>query len=401
MGKQTGKIVIVGSGGMGRAVGLLLARAGIAAKISFGDKEARTAKDAVDFVCRGLNRDVNAHAFTSPPGEVTSSMKVILADADVVLDCTPGDVAPHIARCAHTYGIHYANLTEYVEETRQVRAIAEGAQMAFVMQCGLAPGYINIAAHELFLRACRMWQVSRVKKVLMRVGALTETASPPSFYGWTWSPDGVATEYLESSVVIRNGKRIELPALSDRGRRIIQGIVYEEALTSGGAADLPEALEDRVDDSDYMTLRWPGHYAYVERALAEIPVGVDRVHRLREVMERDVPHVEEDVVVFYAAVEGFDHLGRHRRLERSAHIRPLQVGGVRLRAIQATTAASLAEVTRIMLQGRLRGPVTQSQIPTEEFLNGSIVSSVYGPFDRPASLNTLRSRQAPIPSIST
>ena len=33
--------------------------------------------------------------------------------------------------------------------TRAVRATAEGATTAFVPQCGLAPGFISIAANEL------------------------------------------------------------------------------------------------------------------------------------------------------------------------------------------------------------------------------------------------------------
>ena len=208
-------------------------------------------------------------------------------------------------------------------------------------------------------------------------------AAPPSYYAWTWSPVGVVTEYLKPALVVREGVEVELPSLSDRNLRVIQGVTYEEALTSGGAADLTTTLAGRIDHLDYMTLRWPGHYDYVERLLTEIPPGLGRERRLQERMEREVPRVDEDLVILYVAVEGTDRKGLSRRLEHSVHIRPVEVGGVLLRAIQASTAASLAEVTLLIADGRFAGPVLQSQLPAGEFLNGPIVTSVYGrfPFD--------------------
>ncbi|MDI1305570.1 MAG: saccharopine dehydrogenase, partial [bacterium] len=86
-------------------------------------------------------------------------------------------------------------------------------------------------------------------------------AVAPHYYGFTWSPVGVATEYLEDTIVIRNSIKTTLPSLSERKTVIIDGITYEEDLTSGGAADLPDALSGKVGSLDYKTLRYPGHYA--------------------------------------------------------------------------------------------------------------------------------------------
>jgi hypothetical protein len=71
------------------------------------------------------------------------------------------------------------------------------------------------------------------------------------------SPVGVATEYLKDTIVLRDYVKTTLPSLSERANIIIDGITYEEDLTSGGAADLPDALSGKVCSLDYKTLRYP------------------------------------------------------------------------------------------------------------------------------------------------
>src|SRR5260370_26323368 len=134
---------------------------------------------------------------------------------------------------------------------------------------------MDVVGSGLFQRFCRQHQVTTAAAVQMRVGALTTTARPPHYYGFTWSSIGVATEYVEPATVIRDGKRTTRPSLSDRETILIHRVLYEEALTSGGAADLPQVLAGRVDRLDYQTLRYPGHYPWVRSLLASGPPRVD------------------------------------------------------------------------------------------------------------------------------
>ena len=94
-------------------------------------------------------------------------------------------------------------------------------------------------------------------------------------------------------------------------------------------------------------------------------------------MEAAIPHVEDDLVVVYAAVEGRDADGV-LRAERSTLFCPsIDVAGRRLRAIQSTTAAGIAEVLRITMERKLSGPLLQSQVPTQDFLEGPFVRLAY------------------------
>src|SRR5690606_4666953 len=295
------------------------------------------------------------------------------AASDVVLDCLPGSLAPALARRALEAGCHYVNLTEYVAETEAVTRMAEGARTGFLLQTGLAPGFVNVLAMKLYDQFTREHGTD-VSSIAMKVGALAKGVAPPYHYAFTWSEVGVATEYLKDAVVVRDGEKATVPALSERGRIEIDGVVYEDDLTSGGAADLPDHFAGRVDRLDYKTLRHPGHYAWVDARIAEVGRDVDALERA---MRAAIPRAEDDFVVVYAAVQGRDADGAEREISRSYVIEPVECGGRRLRAIQATTASALVEAAKYLLTDAHAGVVLQTQIDPDAFMSGTFVGRVY------------------------
>jgi saccharopine dehydrogenase-like NADP-dependent oxidoreductase len=312
-----------------------------------------------------------------PDSDDPAEFETYLGGADIILDCLPGNLAPRIARLAKKYRLHYANLTEYVQETTDVIQIANTAETGFILQSGLAPGFINVLANGLYQKFSQDNQVEVVDSIAMKVGALTQNAASPHFYGFTWSPVGVATLYVKPAQIIRDFKLIMKASLTERSTIILGGVQYEEDLTSGGAADLPEALVGKTRNLDYKTLRYPGHYHWIDSILRQIPYGEDRVKKLQSAMEQNIPNIENDVVIIYASVSGKDHQGKYRMLEKYYKINPMTVGGKLLRAIQSTTAAGLAECARLLLMNKYSGCILQSQIDPEDYLSGPFISRVY------------------------
>ena len=366
-------VFVAGSGGIGSAVGILMRQ--------FWDKEVNLLlgdidKAAADNACDWIKRGAAA------PGTVTSvtmtdGWQTNLTEADLLLDCLPGRFAPEMAAVALQYGLHYVNLTEYVAETKQIVEMAEKAETGFALQSGLAPGFVNVLGNQLFHDFCEQFGVQSAERLEMRVGALTKNAVSPHFYGFTWSPIGVATEYVKDAEVVRNHQLINVPSLSERRPLLIDGRPYEEELTSGGAADIPIALASKIRNIDYKTLRYPGHYAWVDGILQTVPQGRETISYLEEEMLRHVPSVEDDEVIVYCAVEGLDSYGRLRRIDEALRVLPIQIGDVTLRAIQSTTAAGMAEAARLIVENQHRGVLFQSQIDSAEFLNGPFVKPVY------------------------
>lgn len=372
-------MIIAGAGGIAEAAGLILAQwSEEMPHVFIGNRTADKADQLARQITENVTKQSSVTGFHLPEKGLTEEAKEILKQADVLLDCLPGSQAPRMARLAKDFGLHYVNLTEYVAETDEIIALAEGAETGFVLQTGLAPGYINVLAHGMFRQFCQDYGVEKVDTLECKVGALTDHAVAPHFYGFTWSPVGVATEYVRDAIVIRNYKKTSLPALSGRSALLIDGVAYEDDLTSGGAADLPNALEGRVRSLDYKTLRHPGHYAWVQAQLEKLQAPSDPIAALQKSMEEVIPHIEDDRVILYAAVEGKDAEGTLRRREVAKVILPLVVGRKRLRAIQTTTAAPMLQSALMLLESPRRGVILQSQIDPEAFLNGSFVAGVYG-----------------------
>jgi saccharopine dehydrogenase-like NADP-dependent oxidoreductase len=94
-------------------------------------------------------------------------------------------------------------------------------------------------------------------------------------------------------------------------------------------------------------------------------------------MMANIPVYEDDIVVIQAFVIGRDGSGQLRQHGKNYKIGPKTVDGHALRAIQTTTAAPLLECARMLLAGKYKGIVLQSEIDPEEFLNGPFVRAIY------------------------
>ncbi|MFV5695413.1 saccharopine dehydrogenase family protein [Flavobacterium sp. LB3P122] len=377
--KKHHNIVIAGAGGIAEAVCLLLIEwSEVPPTLFIGDRTHSKAKKVAHWIQEGTTKPCFIKDFHLAEKGITDEMKAILLQGDIILDCLPGSQAPRIAQFAKDYNLHYANLTEYVSETEEIMTLAKDAKTGFVLQTGLAPGYIDLLANALFQQFCADFEIDKVDKLEMKVGALTNHAVAPHYYGFTWSPVGVATEYLKETIVLRNFKKTTLASLSERATIIIDGIAYEDDLTSGGAADLPDALLGKVRSLDYKTLRHPGHYDWIQEQLINLGNSPDGIKSLQEKMEGIIPHIEDDKIIIYAAVEGKDASGILRRREIAKCILPQKVGKHQLRAIQTTTASPLVQAAQLLLETPHNGVVLQSQIDPKQFLNGNYIVRVYG-----------------------
>ncbi|MFT6838467.1 MAG: saccharopine dehydrogenase-like NADP-dependent oxidoreductase [Sediminicola sp.] len=377
--KEHYNIILAGAGGIAEAAALILAEwSPVTPTIYIGNRTLAKAQRVSQWIQEGTTKTCRVVPFLLNATTITDEMKGIFEKGDALLDCLPGSLAPKMAKFSNDFGLYYANLTEYVAETDQIIKLAKNTTTGFVLQTGLAPGYINVLANHMFQEFCADFDVEEVDVLEFKVGALTINAVAPHYYGFTWSPIGVATEYVKDAIVIRDFKKISLPSLSERSSIIINGLAFEEDLTSGGAADLPDALKGKVRSLDYKTLRHHGHYSWVQEQLRGIDPKKNPIPDLQEIMKISIPHVEDDQIVLYVAVQGTDAKGTLRRREITKTIRPQKVGHHQLRAIQTTTAAPLIQSIQWLLEKRPKGISLQSSLPTKEFLNGEYIIPVYG-----------------------
>jgi saccharopine dehydrogenase-like NADP-dependent oxidoreductase len=286
----------------------------------------------------------------------------LLAQQQVVISACPYHLTPLIAGAAKAAGVHYFDLTEDVESTRVVKRLAAGAATAFVPQCGLAPGFISIAANS----AARHFD--SLRDVRMRVGALPIYPSNALKYNLTWSTDGLINEYCNPCEAIVDGTQREVQALEEAEEFSLDGVNYEAFNTSGGLGTLCETLAGRVENLNYKTVRYPGHRDIVKILIRDLRLGLHR-DVLKDVFEAAIPMTTQDLVLIFVTVTG----QKHGRLTQETFVRKVyakKVQGRLLSAIQLTTAAGICAMVDLMVAGEIpdHGLVRQEEVSLEMFL---------------------------------
>jgi len=286
----------------------------------------------------------------------------LLAGQYAVLSALPFQLTRHVARAAKTAGCHYFDLTEDVETTRLVRALAADAGTAFAPQCGLAPGFISIVAGDLARR------FDAVDELRLRVGALPQFPQGRLGYALTWSTDGVINEYIQPCEALIDGRLVEVPALEGSEEFTVDGTRYEAFNTSGGLGSLAESLAGKARRVTYKSIRFPGHRAALKLLLDELRLA-GRRDLLKVVLEGAIPTTMQDQVVIYVDVAG----SRDGRLTRETYTRTVlaaEVLGRPMTAIQITTTAGICAVLDLVRDGTLpdRGLIRQEDIPLDRFL---------------------------------
>ena len=268
-----------------------------------------------------------------------------------------------VAEVARAEGLHYFDLTEDVAVTEAVRKIAKGSDQVFAPQCGLAPGFISIAANELIKH------FDSLRSVKLRVGALPQNPNNVLKYSLTWSTDGVINEYGNLCNAIVDGKDVDVLPLEGLEEIEIDGTLYEAFNTSGGLGSLAETYGDKVSTMNYKTMRYPGHCEQMRLLMNGLKLNHDR-DTLKRILENSVPQTLQDVVIIYAAVTGMQD-GEFREENYVNKVYPQVVAGRLWSAIQVTTAAGICSVIDLVLSdtNRIKGFVAQEEFSLTDILN--------------------------------
>lgn len=280
-----------------------------------------------------------------------------------VISSLPYYVNVDVAKVARVCNIHYFDLTEDTSVTAAVQEISRNAPTAFVPQCGLAPGFINIVANSL------MKEFDELESAKLRVGALPQNANNALHYALTWSTEGVINEYGNHCHTIENGKPVLAHPLDDLEHIQLDGLSYEAFNTSGGLGSLAETYADKIKTLNYKTIRYPGHCDKMRVLMYDLKLNDDR-KTLKRILENAVPKTHQDIVLVYVSVTGKEN---NVYLEKNymKKIYPRVVADLSWTAIQITTASSICAVVDMILSSAndYTGLVRQEDFSLQEFLN--------------------------------
>jgi len=243
-----------------------------------------------------------------------AATSAVMRECDAVMSAIPYYFNFDLARLAVEAGVHFCDLggnTEIVFQQKELGDRARRAGVTVIPDCGLAPGMVNILAQY------GISQLDHVESVKIFVGGLPQHPEPPLNYQIVYSLEGVLDYYTTLSWVLRDGKRHQIKALSEREAVSFPAPVgmLEAFHTAGGLSTLAFRYEGKIPTMEYKTLRYPGH-AHIMEAIRDLglldltPVDVKGMKVIpREVVVGVVgprltkPH-GKDLVALRVIVEG-------------------------------------------------------------------------------------------------
>ena len=342
------RVLVLGAGKIGALISGLLGESGDY-RVRLADIDGEAVESVV--AAHGLDHVTGAQVDAGDAEALAAHLAEYPADA--VVSGLPYFCNMVVAQAARDADMHYFDLTEDVAVTNQVRRLARGAKRAFAPQCGLAPGFISIAAQAL---ANHFDEVHTVK---LRVGALPQHPNNVLKYSLTWSTDGLINEYGNMCQSVEDGDQVNVMPLEGLEEIEIDGTLYEAFNTSGGLGSMAETWAGEVRQMNYKTMRYPGHCHQMRLLMNGLKLNHDR-DTLKRILENAVPRTLQDVVVVYVSVTGLQD-GELREENYVNKVYPQVIAGRLWSAIQVTTAAGVCSVVDLVLSnpGDHQGFVTQ------------------------------------------
>lgn len=280
-----------------------------------------------------------------------------------VVSSLPYFLNTYVAEAAKAAKAHYFDLTEDTSVTDAVKAIAANAETAFIPQCGLAPGFISIAANSL------MQEFDQCHHARLRVGALPQRANNALHYSLTWSTDGVINEYGNPCYGVEAGKPVVMAPLEGLESIQIDGCEYEAFNTSGGLGSLAELYVGKIHTMNYKTMRYPGHCMKMRLLMNDLRLNEDRA-TLKRILENAIPKTYQDIVIVYVTVEGIKQ-GELTEKSYVKKIYPAVIRGLEWSAIQVSTASGVCAVVDLVMgqANEYKGLILQENFRLADVLN--------------------------------
>ena len=328
------QVMVCGGGKIGRFVAVLLARTRVY-QVTLVD--AQQPDDQLELLCRQYPslKFMQLSVTDSVALQQLCEQQPFAA----IISCLHSNLNIPLAEAALKYNLHYLNLSEDRETKAKIFELAKQAKTAFVPQCGVAPGLVDIVAHHV------MQQFDEVKSATLSVGALPQQVNNPIHYELSWSIDGLVNEYLNPCRVIEAGVDKEVPALSGLDTLNIEGETYEMFHTSGGLGTLADFYKDQLQDMHYKTIRYEGHVKAMQDLFKKYN---NDHHAIVDWYRENIPFTTQDMVLMYICVTGkIDREFTERSYVHKWYAKPLD--GNDWSAIQWTTASEICALCDMVL----------------------------------------------------
>jgi len=364
------KVLVLGSGLMGRGAAFDLARNDAVKEVIVADIDLKRAETLAE----EMGPKVVAETVDAADRK---QLKALFAKVDTVASEVSYKLNLLHTEVAIATGTHLCDLggnLKVVEKQLKLDAKAKDAGVTVIPDCGLAPGLANVLARA------GIDYLTSTDSVKIRVGGLQQEPRPPLNYSLIFAVEGLINEYIEPCMVLRDGKiAFEDPLIGFEQVEFPEPYGKLEAFnTSGGSSTMPLTYEGKVANLDYKTIRYPGHGHKMwclmklgfmdsnEQDFGGVKVAPRTV--LEKLLEENLPPTGKDVTLLRVTVEGWKGTESRKIEYELVDLFDDEAG---LTSMMRTTSFTASTAAMMMADGTIseRGVLPpEKAIPPEPFI---------------------------------
>jgi saccharopine dehydrogenase-like NADP-dependent oxidoreductase len=236
------KITVLGAGLVGFPIALDLSR-DENLEITLHDIQ----KDRLDSILKKHSHIRVVQTDLSDPESVRNAVR----QADIVVSAVPGHLGFQTLKLIIEEARNVIDIAFFPEDLFDLDSLAKEKGVTAISDIGVAPGMSNV------LTGYASRKLDKMEKVRIYVGGLPKIRQWPFEYRAVFSPIDVIEEYTRPARFIRDGKLVEMPALTEPELMDFEGFGTLEAFNSDGLRSLIRTID--CPDMIEKTLRYPGH----------------------------------------------------------------------------------------------------------------------------------------------
>ncbi len=241
MTTQRKSVLILGSGMIGSAMAMDLARSG-ECPVTVADVRAEN-----------LERVAARYGVATVQADLSKpdAVEALARQHDLVIGALPSVIGYQTLEAVIAAGRDCVDISFMPENALDLDARARAAGVTVVVDCGVAPGVSNMMAG--FGAA----QLAPCERLEIYVGGLPVQRRWPYDYKAGFAPHDVIEEYVRPARVVESGRVVVKEALSEPELVDVPGVGTVEAFLTDGLRSLAYTI-----DAPFMkekTLRYPGH----------------------------------------------------------------------------------------------------------------------------------------------
>ncbi len=241
------EVIVLGGGLVGRAIAIDLAGQGHS--ISVVDLDETRLEALKPFNIKTIHADIKDATF----------FESLLKKHTYFINALPGSLGFQILTQLIDAGKKIVDISFFPESPDELVEKCKDTNAIAVYDCGVAPGLSHILSGNISK------ELDTLDNLKIYVGGLPVIRRKPWEYKAVFSPSDIMEEYIRPAKLVRNGKIMTLPALSEHELIDFEHIGTLEAFNTDGLRSLINHIH--CPNMVEKTLRYPGYHEKIKLLL--------------------------------------------------------------------------------------------------------------------------------------